>query len=321
MAKYKTIESMKTSIIATILLFFLTALNTHAQQLVTLNRNKIQTEQKAKSKKKTSSTNNKQTSPTKHKSSSRRSYLSRRSRHKTTIPKEASYLRINNQYGDITDYPTFSGGYKTYSLYTDGQNYSVTMLPSWCKVTSKNSNSFTVYIDTNDSYEDRFDWFYVNCDNKVVKVYLKQSGKPMSVTASYQSGHLTHNYNSSGEKYIKVNATLNVSGAKNIRLFAVATVQDEYGNQVHATPSYSNYKNNDGTFCTAADFTPTSDDLTPFNVTIYIPNNALKLYNKRNKLICNLSLYCEETGKFVSNASYSLVFNAKCKKGIVTTTD
>ena len=195
------------------------------------------------------------------------------------------------------------------------------MLPSWCRVTSKNSGSFTVYIDSNALHEDRSDWFSVKSDSKEVKVYLKQSGKPVSITASYYSGYLTHGYYLNGVEYMKVNATLRVSGAKNLRLLAVATVQNEYGNSVYAASGYSNYALNDGTFYAASELTPTSDDYSSYNVTVYVPNNALRLYNKKNKLTCRLSLYCEKTGEFVTNASYTLYFNAKYKNGTVTTKD
>ena len=313
---------MKASIITTLLLIFLAAPCAHAQQLVTLNRDKLRTEQaeKSKTKETTSTSKQKQTSASK-KSSSSRSTSSSKKRSTPSSPKMASYLRINNQYGDVTDYPAYSGEYKTFYVYTDGRDYNVSMLPSWCRVTNKNSSSFTVFIDSNNSHEDRSDWFFVKSDSKEVKVHLKQSGKPISITASYYSGYLTHRYYLNGVEYMKVNATIRVSGAKNLKLLAVATVQNKYGNSIYAASSYSNYAFNDGTFYAASELTPTSDDYSTYTVTVYVPNNALRLYKKKNKLTCRLSLYCERTGEFITNASYMLSFKAMYKNGTVTTKD
>lgn len=317
---------MKTSIITTLLLIFLVIPGINAQQLVTLNRDKLRTEQtsKGKANKKNAAAPQKQTARTKKKNknnSSRSTAYSRKRRRVTGMSQVTSYLRINNQDGNVTDYPSYSGGYKTFYVYTDGRDYSVSMLPSWCRVTSKSSKSFTVYIDSNAAHDERSDWFSVKSDSKEVKVYLKQSGKPVSITATYYSGYLTHGYHINGVEYLKVNATLRVSGAKNLRLLAVATVQNEYGNSVYAATGYSNYALNDGTFYAASEITPTSDDYGNYNVTVYVPNNALRLYSKKNKLTCRLLLYCEKTGEFVSNTSYSLQFNAKHKDGIVKTKD
>ena len=176
---------MKVSIITTLLLIFLAVPYAEAQQLVTLNRNKLKTEHTTKSKKKKSTNKQKKATGSKKRTSSRHTYSYRR--HQTySKPKEASYLRVNNQYGDdITYYPTYSGDYNIFHVYTDGRDYSVEMLPSWCHLTNKYSDSFTLYIDSNTSHEDRSDWFVVRSNNQKVTVHLKQSGKPMSISASY----------------------------------------------------------------------------------------------------------------------------------------
>lgn len=251
---------MKVSIITTLLLIFLAVPYAEAQQLVTLNRNKLKTEHTTKSKTKKSTNKQKKATGSKKRTSSRHTYSYRR--HQTySKPKEASYLRVNDQYGDdITYYPTYSGDYNIFHVYTDGQDYSVEMLPSWCHLTNKYSDSFTLYIDSNTSHEDRSDWFVVRSNNQRVTVHLKQSGKPMSISASYYSSYLTHGYKLNGVRYMKVNATLRVSGAPNSKLLAVATVQDENGTPIYAASGYSDYTLSDGTFFTMSEFTSTNDN-------------------------------------------------------------
>lgn len=313
---------MKSSVITIILLVFLVVPHANAQQLVTLNRDKVKTEQPSNNKaKKTASSTKQKTETKKNTSVSSKKSSTQKRRQTASTTKVATYLRINNQYGDVTDYPTSSGCYKTYYVYTDGQNYNVTMLPSWCRITNKTSNSFTLYIDSNSSFDNRSDWFMVKSDSKEVKVNLMQNGKPVSITANYNSGYITHGYYKNGIEYMKVNTTIRVGGAKNLKLLAVATIQDEYGNNVYAVSNYSNYALNDGTFYAATEFIPTNDDYNTYTIALYVPNNALRLYSKKNKLNCRLSLYCEKTGEFVSNVNYSIPFNAKCKNGKVTTKD
>lgn len=312
---------MKVSIITTLLLIFLAVPCAEAQQLVTLNRNKLKTEHTTKSKTKKPTNKQKKATGSKKRTSSRHTYSYRR--HQTySKPKEASYLRINNQYGDdITYYSTYPGDYNIFQVSTDGQDYSVEMLPSWCHLTNKYSGSFTLYIDSNTSHKDRSDWFVVRSNNQKVTVHLKQSGKPVPISASYYSNHLTHGYKLNGVRYMKINATLRVSGAPNSKLLAMATVQDENGTPIYAASGYSDYTLSDGTFFTMSEFTSTNDDNSVYNVTFYIPNNALRLYNKDNNLTCRLSLYCEKTAEFVSNANCWIPFYAKYKRGKVTTTN
>ena len=69
---------MKVSIITTLLLIFLAVPYAEAQQLVTLNRNKLKTEHTTKSKKKKSTNKQKKATGSKKRSSSRHTYSYRR---------------------------------------------------------------------------------------------------------------------------------------------------------------------------------------------------------------------------------------------------
>ena len=78
---------------------------------------------------------------------------------------------------DKTELSLSAGSGRVYiHVNTDAENFTVSLLPSWCKV-SQYSTFFVLEYSANNSFSARSDWFNVTAGNKKVRVDITQSGK------------------------------------------------------------------------------------------------------------------------------------------------
>ena len=241
----------------------------------------------------------------------------------TQTPQVATYLRVN-QLTTVSKTVGASGGSETFNVSTDGKEWSVIDVPTWCWVT-KYSNYFKLSYNDNPSHDDRVNCFKVKCDSQEVRVEIKQNATPLNITSRFNYAYLTHNVygnniSPSGNLCLKINANVTIQGAKDQKCLVVAFIYDEYNNSIKASSGFSYFglqSSND--LFVEAEITPTSDDSQSYNVTLYLPNNAMRLWKKKNKLRCQLAVYCVNTSSYISGANHTLSFKAKSKKGKVTT--
>lgn len=245
--------------------------------------------------------------------------------HVVQTPKYATYLRVN-QLTNVDKRVSSQAGSETFYVNTDGENWNVTAIPIWCRI-SKYSNYFVLSYNANTSHDERSDWFMVRCDGKEVRVNIKQDGTPLNITAKFNYASLQHNtyWNGGGistnkTQWLNIRANVTIKGAMNQKCLVVAFITDELNRNIKAQWSYSSYglsSSND--VYVATEVIPTSDDSQTFNVVLRLPNNAMRLWKKKHKLRCYLSVYCPKTSSYISGANYQLNFKAKNKKGKVTT--
>lgn len=255
----------------------------------------------------------------------KRQEVARKRRQRVIVepPKDASFLRVDQQ-SSLTINVNSYGGDETFSVSTDGEEWSVIALPSWCKITP-NTDSFVLSCEANTSHDDRSDWFKVISDDQEVRVDIKQSGAPLYITANFYWGNLHHNVKRNfgggdGDQYLRINTDVTIKGAKDQKCLICAFISDENDYSIKASYGYSNYGvSSSNNVYAVTEITPTSDEEQSFNVDIYLPNNAMKLLKKRNKLRCLLALYCVKIANYINGADYTLNFRAKNKKGKVTT--
>lgn len=92
---------------------------------------------------------------------------------------ESTYLSVDNYTSQFTttcsDYNGCTG---VYSVSTDASEWSVTLLPSWIRVTEKTKNSFSIVFDANPDRSERTDYFKVKTDNHEIRIDVKQAGRP-----------------------------------------------------------------------------------------------------------------------------------------------
>lgn len=237
-------------------------------------------------------------------------------------PKTASFLRVNQlQY--INKTVSSNGGSETFEVNTDGKEWNVVALPLWCHLT-KYANSFVLSYNQNPSHDERSDWFKVKSDNLEVKIDITQTGLPLNISARFNYCSLQHDashYNKGTyEKCLTIFSNVTIKGAKNQKCLIVAFFYDDAGNSIKATYKYLDYAipSSKDVFV-ATEVVPTSDEAQTFNSVLYLPNDAMALLKKKNKIRCQLVVYCVKTSSYISNANYTMYFKAKKKRGKITT--
>lgn len=242
---------------------------------------------------------------------------------KAESPQYASYLRVD-QLSSLTKIVSSYSGNLTFNVNTDGKEWTVSYIPSWCRVT-KFSNSFLIFYEANSSHDEREDWFKVKADGLEVRIDIKQLGKPLNINAYFNYASLQHNvYQNFGDYlsglYLSINANVTIKGAKGQKCLVVAFVSDEHNTSVKANYGYSKYAiTSSYDVYTTTEIIPNTDEEQRFNVNLYLPNNAMRLVKRKNKLHCSLAVYCVKTSKYISGANYTLHFRAKKQKGKITT--
>lgn len=86
---------------------------------------------------------------------------------------QATYLRVNNQSAVTSSYGS-GAGTTTYNVSTDGSEYEVRLLPSWCTVENKTATSFVIRRTANPG-DEREDWFEVRSGEQKVRVSVTQA--------------------------------------------------------------------------------------------------------------------------------------------------
>lgn len=245
-------------------------------------------------------------------STSRRSYSKRL----------ASYLSVN-QHGYLQKNYGASYGYETFYVYTDGKEWATAGVPSWCSV-SKYSDRFTLTYNSNPNHEKRSDFFYVISDDQRVRIDITQDGAPLNISVSFNSTNLSHNvygytYGVNSSQCLMINTNFTIQGAKGQKCLLVAFVLDDSYHNISASYGYSDYRLQSGDVCVVSELTPTTDSPQTYNYSLLLPNQAMRLINKKNKLMCLLRVYCTTTSDFVPGYYYTSLFNARVKKGRVET--
>lgn len=250
-----------------------------------------------------------------------RKQTTRRKKKRVEHPQQATYLRLDYIYSDKVDRNVgYSCKYETFNVNTDGKTWNVSMLPTWCTISSRTSSSFTLRINENNSYDPRKDWFVVGSDQKHVTVYITQDGKPINVSASINNVRLTHGLTVRGKKSMLVSGSFNVVNAQGLSFCAVAMIKDESGRYIDGSFNSTAYRMQNGNFYATSDPFTNDNYTNTQSFTIAIPNNSfIPGYKKKNKLTMVIALYCLKKGDFISGPIYTVPFVAKRKRrGIVT---
>lgn len=208
-----------------------------------------------------------------------------------------------------------------YTVKTDGQNWIFTHVPSWCILTKTSSTSFVLFTMDNPLDDDRNDYFYVESNDEFVRINITQRAMPVDVNnvkADYTNVRLLHNSINYMQSMV-IAADLYVENAKGVELVPVAFIEDNDGNSIKASNSWTSYRRpaSGDVYVRGASIKPTNNGQY-FEVSMVLPNNAMALPNKKNYLRCYVWLYCPATVSFVKCMSY-VSFIAERNKGKVIT--
>lgn len=151
-------------------------------------------------------------------------------------PGETGYLTVNNKTAVSSSFSS-SGGSEIFTVRTDGNSYEVNLLPSWCTVTSKSSNSFTIRCDANSSVSSRSDWFQVKSGAKTVRIDVTQRGNVNTINASFENVWVEHNIvqyiGFMAVKGMKIHAKFNVNNMLNKQGLIQAYFTFQNGNMLN----------------------------------------------------------------------------------------
>ena len=243
---------------------------------------------------------------------------------KTTQAAPASTWLLVNQQPALTASVGYKGGTETFWVSTNDKDWSVSLVPSWCKVVKYN-DCFVLTYEENTSHEERTDWLKVRAGDKSVRVDIKQSGAPLNIVSQVNSVSLQHNLEMESQsrtstKWLKVRANVTIGGAKGQSCLVVAFITDEYGHPIKASSLYESYATSDAhDVCASVGVYSLSDEPQSHSVILYLPNDAMLLPKRKNTLQCRIGVFCQKTGAYVSGFYASPYFIAKSKKGRVQT--
>lgn len=255
-----------------------------------------------------------------HHSKIRKSNVGRK-RYRKNI-RNATYLTV-----DYSDSPvrsvTCNSGNIELSVNTDGSQWFVRNVGSWYRVYRDwEKNTISIFYDSNSSHDTREDWFDVYSGNVTVRVRIIQEGLPMETSAVIQGVELTHETYYASNKSLKADVSFSIRGAKGQKCFVVALIKDVNGNYLNTSYEFKEYSAGDRLMIMSQQAViPSSNSESYYRIPVYIPNNAIQIYNKRKTLLyLELKVFSLDKKEFISD-SYWIGFKARKKKYNIETFD
>lgn len=123
----------------------------------------------------------------------------------------ASYLRVDNK-TTVNSSWSATAGTETYYVSTDGNNYKVWLLPSWCRLTARTATSFTIAWENNPGGE-RTDWFEVVSNGHEVRINVTQAAGNSGGGGSSYSSVDGGNDENTGATYLRVDNKTDVNSS------------------------------------------------------------------------------------------------------------
>ena len=125
-------------------------------------------------------------------SQSGRTYSSSSSSRSTT--RSATYLNVS----PTSIYVEKTEGTAIIDVKTDADDYSISLLPIWCKVKNEYKTWFSISYTANPNSSSRSDWFNVTAGGKTVKVTITQNANYSSYSGSSSYGGRSSSSSNSG---------------------------------------------------------------------------------------------------------------------------
>lgn len=194
-----------------------------------------------------------------HKELARKAYTSF-----SYTPKSDSYLNVDSKTAVSTSFSA-SGGTETFYISTDADSWSTWGVPSFCEVTNKTANSFTLKCEPNTGSE-RSDWMKVKTGNHEVRIDITQpSGKKAEIISVEQEHNVFNGY-SKGMSIIAKYSVANMKGE-----LIKCTAWFYYGdNSTRLNNGYGGQVN-------ASDSSTSDYDNTTFTTRLFVPYQSLNM--------------------------------------------
>ena len=167
------------------------------------------------------------------------------------------------------------GGYRSFSVNTDGDSYDVTLLPSWCSVTDKTETAFTIKYEANNSGSSRSDWFRVDSGDQKVRIDVSQDASGPS--AEIENLWVDHNYYYDNRKGMMIHVHMSVYDMKGLS-GRVSAYFYYGGDSETALVDYNqSYRTEDGKVSVGDNYTATYEASEWKDFWIFMPYDELHL--------------------------------------------
>lgn len=255
-----------------------------------------------------------------HHSKIRRSNVGRKRPRKNI--RSATYLTVDYSNSPVRSVPCNSGNIEL-SVNTDGSQWYVRNVGSWYRVYKDWENkTINIFYDNNASYDMREDWFEVYSGVKTVRVHIVQEGRPMKSSAIIRDVTLMHNTYYTSIKSLRADVGFSIKGAKGQKCFVVAFLKDANGYYLNSPYEFKEYSAGDKLMIMSQQsVTPSTNSESNYRISVYIPNNAIQIYNRRKTILyLELKVFSSESKEFISD-SYWMGFKARRRKYNIETFD
>lgn len=191
-----------------------------------------------------------------------------------------------------------TSGQVTYKIDSDADSYKIISLPSWIKVITKSTDSFTISYDENTTNIERQGWFMVKAEGLSVKIKLTQEAKKITkkITGEIKDITVVHNVFKDGVKGMKILVDFSVQNMKGIDGSCAVYFYYENGNRVK--DSNGSYATSDNQAATHKTIKPSYDNSSYTDVEIFMPYNELEVGTGKH----SLKFYCKIWENSISSA-------------------
>lgn len=189
-------------------------------------------------------------------------------------PKQDSYLKVDGNDSGSTSFPA-SGGTKTYTVLTDADAWFVSDVPSFCEITDKTADSFTLRCKSNPDSE-RSGSLTVKTATQDITVNISQNTVP---SAKINSIRTDYNVYWTGKKGIMIHIDFEVKGLKGHNINPIAYFEYQDGGRLVDINDY--FCSEDGQVCTSAKSYATYEDTHWGDFQLFMPYDELHVRRNR----------------------------------------
>lgn len=174
------------------------------------------------------------------------------------------------------------GGYRSFTVSTDGDSYDVTLLPSWCSVTDKTATAFTIKYSANNTGSSRSDWFRVVSGEQTVRVDVSQDA--FGPSAEIENIWVDHNYYYGNRKGMMIHVHMSVYDMKG-RSGRVSAYFYYGGSSETALVDYNqSHRTDNGKVSVGDDYTATYDASEWKDFWLFMPYDELHMSSGKSDL-------------------------------------
>lgn len=186
----------------------------------------------------------------------------------------ANYLTVNGSTGPVNMTLGWAASSVTFNVDCSG-TYTLWRVPSFCSVRNRTSTSFTLDYTANNGNQSRTDYMKVQYNGKEVRINFTQEVSPTTPTAKVEEVWVDHNVYENNKKGMRIHVKFNVINCLGKKGQVAVYFFKENGDKLKDTNS--SYRSTDGQVAYHEDYTPSYNNSTYSDFTLFMPYSELHL--------------------------------------------